>query len=57
MNNEQYLKELREAKEKYMVTDFPKYLTECKKIDEKFNLNFNISTLYPTINKEEKQND
>jgi hypothetical protein len=36
MNNEQYLKELREAKEKYMVTDFPTYLKVTQEIINKY---------------------
>lgn len=36
MNNEQYLKELREAKEKYMVTDFPTYLKVTQEIISKY---------------------
>jgi len=34
--NEQYLNELRKAKEKYMVTDFGKYLEVTQEIINKY---------------------
>jgi len=45
--NEKYLKELKEVKDKYMVSDFPKYLKLTQEIINKYEFNYNISTLYP----------
>ena len=40
-----YLNELNEVKEKYMINDFPKYLSECKKIEKRYE---HYLSLYPS---------
>lgn len=38
----EYLKELIDAREKYMVTDFGKYLKVCREIDDKFGIDISL---------------
>jgi len=38
--NEKYLKELKQARDKYMVSDFPKYLKLSQEIINKYEKDF-----------------